>query len=377
MRNFHLALLASVVGVSSLVGCAPENVIDGSGGSNASSGSGNGGDGEGGEASAGNGFGPGAGMGGSTGNTMECASTAIEAELAPLTMFIAYDKSGSMQNNNKWNNAKAGMKSFFADPTMEEVEVALRFFPNGQCDENSCNVDACAMPDVDVGALTAESIPSDIHEQLLNNALDVIFPNGATPMRAALEGGIQWALAYETLHRHNKIVVILVTDGEPNGCGSIGNVASVAAEGFAQGIVTYAVGLEGSNEGQMQQVAQAGGGKSFFIGNGNASADLLAALQEIRGEQLACELLIPMPQDGQPFQPNLVNVKYTKGPMLGGGEEQFGNVPNEAACVDGGWYYNDPTNPETIILCPQTCDRVSLDPEGSLQVLLGCETQPA
>jgi hypothetical protein len=34
-------------------------------------------------------------------------------------------------------------------------------------------------------------------------------------------------------------------------------------------------------------------------------------------------------------------------------------------------------NPETIILCPQTCDRVSLDPEGSMQVLLGCETQPA
>ena len=44
----------------------------------------------------------------------------------------------------------------------------------------------------------------------------------------------------------------------------------------SDGVYTYAVGLEGSNESDMDAIAKAGGTtKGFFIGSGNAQADLL------------------------------------------------------------------------------------------------------
>ena len=145
--------------------------------------------------------------------------------------------------------------------------------------------------------------------------------------------------AFQLLGPDHKVVVILVTDGEPVGCEeNIDAISNIAKTGELEGIVTYTVGLEGSNEMQLDQIATDGGGSSFFIGNGNAEADLLAALQAIRGEQLACELDIPQPAMGE-FNPMLVNVTYTPG---GGGPEQtFGNVPNAAACGPGG----DATSP--------------------------------
>ena len=75
------------------------------------------------------------------------------------------------------------------------------------------------------------------------------------------------------------------------------------------------------------------------------------------------------------FNENQVNVEYTPG---GGGMPQtIGKVDSQAACgAGGGWYYDDPANPQTIILCPASCDVVKVDPEGKLSVVLGCDTIP-
>ncbi|NUP06177.1 MAG: VWA domain-containing protein [Polyangiaceae bacterium] len=322
-----------------------------------------------------NGFGTG-GDGGSTSNTMECASEAIEAELAPLTMFITFDKSGSMDDNGKWTNATTALKTFFGDPGAAELEVALRFFPEGQCNENSCDVGACATPNVNVGALTVDAAPTDAQEAALIAAIDSQDPNGATPISAALEGAIDWSTAYLQSNPMHKVVVILVTDGEPNGCDeNIGAISNIAASGLLDEVVTYTVGLAGSNEGQLQNIATAGGGAAFFVGNGNTEDELLAALQAIRGEQLACEITIPEPTEGD-FNPDLVNVTFTPGG--GGAEQTFGKVNDEASCgSSGGWYYDDNANPTMIILCPSTCEAVQGDGDGKIEVVLGCETIPA
>jgi hypothetical protein len=363
-----------------LAACAPDSP-NGSGGSGAGSNTGagsstGGGNAGGGSSDGGNGAGFNiGGSGGSTVNTMECASESIEAELAPLTMFITFDKSGSMDNDNKWVNSTNALKAFFGDPGAADLEVALRFFPEGQCNENSCSVGACATPNVDVGTLTADAAPTDTQEAALIAAINAQDPSGPTPMSAALEGGIAWSSAYLVNNPTHKVVVILVTDGEPNGCDeSISGISNIAASGLLDGVVTYTVGLAGSNESQLTQIATAGGGSSFFVGNGNTEDELLAALQAIRGELLACELDIPEPTMGD-FNPNLVNVEYTPG---GGGTPQtFGNVPNEAACAGGnGWYYDNPADPQQIILCPGTCDTVQADAEGAIRVVLGCETIP-
>ena len=55
------------------------------------------------------------------------------------------------------------------------------------------------------------------------------------------------------------------------------------------------------------------------------------------------------------------------------------NVPNAAACPASGnaWYYDDPNAPKQVILCGATCDAVKLDPNGKIEVVLGCKTVPA
>ncbi|NUO54427.1 MAG: VWA domain-containing protein [Polyangiaceae bacterium] len=370
------AAAASLFALTSLVvACAPDTGLEGGGGSDddddTGSGSGSG-KGKGAAETTGTGFGA---DNGSTGSLNECASESIEAEIVPLTMFIAFDKSGSMGDNNKWNNATSALKIFFADPTAADLEVALRFFPQGGCSETSCDVASCATPQVGVGALTADPAPTDAQEQALINAINNTSPGGGTPISAALQGGLQWGAQYLGQNPDHKVVVILVTDGEPQGCQeNIGQIANIAATGLAQNVPTYAVGLQGSNEGQLNQITTAGGGTSFFIGNGNAEQELLEALQAIRGEALACEIPIPTPTMGQ-FDANLVNVEYTPG---GGGTPQtIGKVADEASCgASGGWFYNDPANPETIVLCPASCDTVKVDPDGAIKVVLGCQSIP-
>jgi hypothetical protein len=369
------AAAASLFALTSLVvACAPDTGLEGGGGSDGDGdGDGSGsGKGKGAAETTGTGFGA---DNASTGTLNECASESIEAELLPLTMFIAFDKSGSMGDNNKWNDATAALKGFFADPTAADLEVALRFFPQGGCSENECDVSACATPQVNVGALTADPAPMDAQEQALINAINNTSPGGGTPISAALQGGIQWGTQYLAQNPDHKVVVILVTDGEPQGCQeNIGQIANIAAQGLAQNVPTYAVGLQGSNEGQLTQITTAGGGTPFFIGNGNAEAELLAALQAIRGEALACEIPIPEPTMGD-FNPELVNVEYTPG---GGGTPQtIGKVPDAASCgSSGGWYYDDPANPQTIMLCPASCDTVKVDPDGAIKVVLGCQSIP-
>lgn len=359
--------------------CTPTSSINDA--SDDGGGSSNGGSNDGGSSSTNNDGGSGAGFiteGGSTGNSMKCASEAIEAEIAPLTMFITFDKSGSMGENGggKWAGATQALKGFFADPGAADLQVALRFFPEGQCDSPACNVDACGTPAVDVGMLTSDPAPADTQEAALIAAINSRTPGGGTPMSAALEGAISWSTDYLGANPDHKVVVILVTDGEPSGCqNDIGYISNQAMIGYVAGVPTYTVGLAGSNTDSMMQIAAAGGGTHFVVGNGNTQADLLAALQAIRGEQLACEIPVPQPTEGE-FDPTLVNVTYSPGD--GGAPVTIGKVDGEAQCNAGfAWYYDDNANPTTIILCPAACEVVRDDDNGKIEVVLGCQTIPA
>lgn len=367
-------LALSLAAGSLATGCAPaDGLASGGSGGGASNGSGNG-NGQNGTSSSGliaNGTGAG------TGGAASCGGSTIQAQLAPLSMFIMFDKSGSMSQNNKWTNATAALKAFFQDPGAAGLEVALRFFPDGACDGNQCSVTACATPQVDAAPLTAASAPTDTQEQSLVAAVGSKSPGGNTPISAALQGATSWGKTYLAAHPDHKVVVVLVTDGEPQGCNNdVGQIANIAAQGKTDGVLTFTVGLQGSGTNTLNQIAMAGGtNQGFFIGNGNAEADLIAALEAIRGKAIACELAIPTPMQGQTFDPAQVNVDFTPG---GGMPKTLGHVNAASDCgPSGGWYYDDPAAPTKIELCPTTCDGVQGDSSGKLEIVLGCDTIPA
>ena len=305
----------------------------------------------------------------------ECQGIENEATKIPVSMFLQIDKSGSMQDNNKWGNAKAAFKQFFNDPAAQQgLNVAMRFWPDDGCDQG-CNVNACSQPQVALGPLADPT-----HVQQLSNVFDSKFPNGLTPMSAALAGATTWAMNQQTMGEgKEKVVVVLLTDGEPTACDvNINNIANIAENAFQQKeILTFAVGLQGSNVGQMDMIAKAGHtDQAYFIGNGNAQADLLAALKKIQDSVVACTYAMPeSPDPNQSIDPNQVNITYSPG--SGGDGEKLIQVSDESKCgqTDGTWFYDDPLNPQAIVLCPGTCDKLQQDEKAKVKVVLGCATQ--
>jgi len=108
--------------------------------------------------------GTGSGQGGSGGG---CGSSSLSAELIPVTMLIVFDKSGSMAEDGKWESATAALTSFVQNPEADGLGVGLKFFPKGGCNENDCDLAACAVPDVEPARLTDVVGAGDAQEQLL------------------------------------------------------------------------------------------------------------------------------------------------------------------------------------------------------------------
>ncbi len=99
--------------------------------------------------------------------------------------------------------------------------------------------------------------------------------------------------------------------------------------------------------------------------------DITAAV--VSGSQVACELNVPSPVTGT-LDPNQVNVKYQMGGTPPG--VTLPQVSDAAACTAaGGWYYDNPTTPTKITLCPSTCTEVQADATANVSVEIGCATQ--
>jgi hypothetical protein len=330
-----------------------------------------------------------------------CGIGTARASLRPVSMFVMFDRSTSMvraepdpvTSLNRWQTAASALKAFFSDPSAEGLAVALRFFPDDRpepgCVEVDCNAAACAEPLVDVGTLGAASAPDDAHEAALVEAVDTSTPmlpmagemaKGGTPISVALDGALAWASDHQREHADGRTVVLFVTDGQPAGCDErIASILLLAENALAEaGVATYAVGLtdsmgEGLQQEDMEALAVAGGTeRAYFISDGPTAADeLLETLSTIRGLALPCDF--PMPEattDGVDIDPGLVNVTYTSGD---GADTQFTRVHTAEDCATSrSWYYDDPSTPSRIMLCPAACTLVSEDPHASFEILVGC-----
>lgn len=89
-------------------------------------------------------------------------------------------------------------------------------------------------------------------------------------------------------------------------------------------------------------------------------------------KRLACELDVPVQEDGTPLDPDKVVVQFTPS---GEDARKLVQVTGPTKCkkIDDGWYYDDPSDPKKVILCPSTCDDVSGDTGGEMKVLFGCK----
>jgi len=240
---------------------------------------------------------------GGSGSGGTCASISAQADLKPVNMFIAVDKSGSMGWQNRWVKTKNAFVAFFQQAI--GFRVAMEFFPysgfNGTdgCYNNKqeCkNSEKCSNPFVPLCLLTAQSAPADTCEQSLLSAFNTFDPGGGTPLKLAQQGAVRWAEEHTgSAGPDEQHVIVLVTDGSPNDCGSKEkHFVKIAADALSNGIRTYGIGIVGADEDLLQAIATAGGGESFFIDNANnIEQDLSDAMSAIAGDVIGCDFDLP------------------------------------------------------------------------------------
>ena len=98
-------------------------------------------------------------------------------------------------------------------------------------------------------------------------------------------------------------------------------------------------------------------------------------LDRIHETALSCAYDIPSPPDGLVFEKGKVNVDYEDA----SGTRTVGFVERREDCVDvsDGWYYDDDVDPQTILMCPQTCAHFETLTVTRIDIVFGCTTIPA
>ncbi|AUX43909.1 keratin associated protein 5-1 [Sorangium cellulosum] len=317
-----------------------------------------------------------------------CTATASVSLVRPVTLFVALDKSASMQTNfdgddvsaQRWMPATNALKDFFTDPESAGLGIALEFWPDDS-HPNPCTGTptcpgpgggGCAVPFVPFNGttsqrLTADPAPADTQEAALINAFTLRSPYGGTPMYPAMDGATSWAIDYKTAHPDEEVAVVLVTDGNPETCNTVPNaIAELARNAYLNhGVRVHAVGFGDSSTSIINLIADRGGGRAYNLSAGvTLRGGLRDALVSIRGQTLPCNVNIPPAGTTNPTMVSVVHVDSA------GVETTLPRVASAAACGNG-WYFADATN-TVAKLCPQTCADARENPGGKIRAVVPC-----
>jgi hypothetical protein len=306
-----------------------------------------------------------------------CADGSAGGNLAPVYLVFLVDQSGSMGDNctddnysTRWEPMVSALNTFFADEDSANLYASLTLFPTDEEPGTECGSEGdlkCDAGSYDSPVVEPTELPNaTVFAEMLDR-----YPNEyGTPTYPALTGTVTYAKTLKD--EGKKVAIVMVTDGQPAFCdgNSVDSTAGAAADGLVAGIPTYVLGV-GDSITDLNQIAEEGGTTEATIINGATPEEtqqaLLDKINEIRGQQISCEMTIPEPPEGQTLDPLKINVEYSAG-----GETK--RLLMNEDCADGsGWHYDDLSNPTKITLCSDTCDEVKAQPDAALNVVFGCE----
>lgn len=327
------------------------------------------------------------GSGGSSagGAQSACSGQAFAVPTEPVDMYIMFDQSSSMgdplPNSNPsttwWQAAQKAVTSFVNDPraagprpAQPAITVGIQFFPLGGMEPQSCMADY-KTPEVELGLLPGNAAAVAAAAQKHQ-------PTAFTPTAPALSGAIAHMKDWASKHPGHAPVVVLVTDGFPTECEprDITDIAQLAKTAFETEpkvrtvVVGFNLGAAGAN---LKELATAGGTNApFLINGGDIGVQFVDAMLGISSTQIPCKFNLPVPPVGQPFDPSKVAVTYTPNATMV--ETQIPKLNGLGDCElnkNDGWFYDSPTRPTRIEVCPGTCSKFSA---GIVKTVFGCMT---
>ena len=312
-----------------------------------------------------------------------CVGERYAGETIPLDIYVMFDQSGSMSSIEqggitRMDAVRSAMDAFLRDRASVGLSLGIGYFGYEPIGETTCNPADYAQADVAIGLLPKNA-------QAIADSLSKRQPTGETPTGSAVRAACGYTKDWKAAHPGRDVVMLLVTDGEPQApvtCGDSGTGAccptvsdAVAATtdclAGMPGVKTFVLGV-GPYLDNLHKIAAAGGTKqAFLVNGGDVAAKVLDALNAIRAAaQVPCELTIPEPPSGKSLDLNHVNVVATSIRC------ESNTIPyrESASSCDavGGWYFDDPKAPKHVVLCKKSCDDVTV-PGEQLSFSLGCD----
>jgi hypothetical protein len=325
-----------------------------------------------------------------------CTGLTNEQELVAgaLDIYFIFDRTASMGEDcdyvdgesppvdSKACYATYALSEYLIDvPTNVDTRLAFQFMSLA---DDDCDGQPYATPLTDLTAL-----PLDPDHAIIQAISRERFEGGyGTHIEGALRGMAEYTRSNAVSGR--EMIGVLMTDGDPNGCEEdVQSLAQIVSEHLADdGIRTFIIGMQGATGANLERLAVAGGAEAHddFCddqpqpchhwnvgdGSGDAIASALHAIIE-QASPLPCEYEVDglVPPAGETLDYGKVNVTLTDD----SGTQLIGQVRSSSGCPDdqAAWYYDDPSAPKTLHLCPETCTMATGADQGArLDVVVGC-----
>jgi hypothetical protein len=340
--------------------------------------------------------------------------------IKPASLYIMLDKSMSMAGyptyaagTNIWPAAKKAVRTFIGDTSSNGLGVGLQYFPisGGQCGGSGYSTPTVAMNTLPGNAAALRTSLGTRDDGTDGQQAD----GGSTPMEGALKGVTKYCLDFKQARPTEQCVAVLVTDGNPNGCNQTeADLVKIAADARTAGVITFAVGLKGASFTFLDNIARAGGAPDCddmndsryscdVSSDANKLSDALAKIREkttrtetrtetrpatrtatrtstrtvtrtetrteVEQTAVPCEWNIPKVTEGT-FDRDNVNIRWS----VDNDQTTLLRVENQADCRADGWYFDNPSAPQRLIACEQTCEEIKTSDSSKIDILLGCAT---
>jgi hypothetical protein len=275
-----------------------------------------------------------------------CVGETKQAEKIPLAMYILLDKSGSMINSGspKWSQAVNAINTFASDQSLVAVKVALQAWSGqGPCDGSIYDTPAIPMSPVPTSAPQIASW------------LAGIYPDGNTPTQGAL---VSRSTPPSTRARIPvKVIGLLITDGCPRPAMSRSPLWRGSQDPLSRfaSILVYTMGMRGADFGLLDSIAQAAA-PAKRLTRPRAVKRLIDALQTISGSALSAS---------SRSDTGKWHARSRKGQRRIHPERAASSRftrSTTAACVQWGWYYDDPSSRRASSSVPRPATRSSRTP---------------
>jgi hypothetical protein len=300
----------------------------------------------------------------------DCGGFVFEIEAVPPNLLVLLDRSGSMDgsvsgtSDNRWEVAKQAVGQ-----VTSAFNTSIRFglATYSACLSGGCSAGTIEVPIADDNALSINQFLSNTVGQGSSNgqALDgqgrvQYLCDSGDPETSTGKSLAAFVGEASLLDPERQNAILLITDGSESGeCidNSIDGPAG-AASLFAQNppVRTFAVGFVGANEGELAQIATAGGtDQSYFA---NDPTMLQEALDQIAASVASCTFSL----DQVPPDAAEIYVFFDKDPM---------GVPND---MGDGWTYDEATN--SVTFHGASCEAIQSATVTDIDIVFGCNMPP-